>query len=179
MPGKRKLNPISMLGGLFNAQASSSKYTQLSDFEDSSLPPNYGRWYLFPSHRRQSVTVSLSLNVSVGRLTGSTLRGAIAAVCGTAFLVSSFLPLIGSLCNDLLVRATTCVFSIHEDRIYRTCFASLTEFATTDCFTISFLAMIKVCSGPSSAYHPFAPTLTTPAPSSKASSPPSTTSAVS
>ena len=42
LPGKRKQNPISLLSGLFNAQASSSKYTQLSDFEDSSVPPNYG-----------------------------------------------------------------------------------------------------------------------------------------
>ena len=42
LPGKRKQNPMSVLGGLFNARASSSKYTQLSDFEDSSVPPNYG-----------------------------------------------------------------------------------------------------------------------------------------
>ena len=113
MPGKRKQNPISMLGRLLNAQPSSSKYTQLSDFEDSSVPPNYGRWYPFPSRPCQSITVSLSLKVSIGLLTGSALRGAIAAVCGTAFLVSLILPLISSLCNALLITATPCLFSIH------------------------------------------------------------------
>lgn len=55
-----------MLNNLGLSSASSSKYTQLSGLEDSSVFPSYGL------------------------LTGSTLRGAIAAVCGTAFLLFGY-----------------------------------------------------------------------------------------
>ena len=42
LPRKQMQNPLSMLSGLSVAKASSSKYTQLSDLEDSPAPLTYG-----------------------------------------------------------------------------------------------------------------------------------------
>lgn len=42
LPGKQMQNPLSILSRLFVAKASSSKYTQLSDLDDSPAPLTYG-----------------------------------------------------------------------------------------------------------------------------------------
>ena len=39
---KRKRNPLIMLNGLFAGKASSSKYTQLPDLDESFVPPPDG-----------------------------------------------------------------------------------------------------------------------------------------
>lgn len=91
LPGKRKRDPLIMLTGLFASGTSSSNYAPLSDLENSSESPAHGMLLHSPEPEPElllalSVRPSL-LSVLQGLLTGSTLRGAIAAVCGTAFLV--------------------------------------------------------------------------------------------
>ena len=39
---KRKPNPLIMLNGIFAGKASSSRYTQLSDLDESFVPPPDG-----------------------------------------------------------------------------------------------------------------------------------------
>ncbi|CAD6589430.1 MAG: hypothetical protein ASARMPRED_004044 [Alectoria sarmentosa] len=66
LPGQKKQSPWAKLNGLFASSASASRYTQLSDLEGPSVSQTYGP------------------------LTGSILRGSIAAVCGTAFLLFGY-----------------------------------------------------------------------------------------
>lgn len=112
--------------------------------------------------------VELSLNVVKGLLTGSALRGAIAAVCGTAFLVSFILFILSTevgFCSQLVLSLSL----TYKPEV----------LTITDSYAPSFLAMIKESLVRSLVYHHFAPTSATQALSSKAPSPLSMISAVS
>ena len=105
LPAKRKQNPFTMLGGLFNANVSPSKYTQLSDLEDSSGAPDYGRIYPLSNHRCQVVAERVDRTVD-----GVGPSGSYSCCLWYSVSCKLYSILISSLCNALLITATTCLF---------------------------------------------------------------------